>query len=467
MSARRRVGARVAVTAVAGLLLAVASPQPEGGAAATREEPATPALTSSRIATDADFHPRRTLGTGLHDSTTGDTVVTWNGPGMRFEVRAFDERTRTWGPATTVAPALRDPDPNLFHDYGVLVLLPDGRYGIVAAHHTRSLHLVTALDPHSVAGDWSTSLISEDAPMYPVPVVAGSTLYVFYSSLMPSATGTYRTYRYLTRTYCRRTGTWSGWSDPVTVVDTGQTPDRLDEVYGYDAHLDPVARRLYLSWTMAGGPAGHNGQARDLYVAYLDLADRTVHAVGGASLGAAVDAAELAAVRVVDAAPAPTSVADYARRHPVQNPAVTVTRDGAVVVAFGDRTSRSVRVRRYVDGAWSTAVVDSPAHNFLDLRRTGGTLQVLYTRAGHPGTLVLAESTDGGATWPTTRTVDVDLTAVPGHTAPDGIAYANFVEDSPSGGVQAVGATVDWDHSKDHGTHWPVFAVRGHDGRGT
>ena len=115
----------------------------------------------------------------------------------------------------TVAPAFGTVDWNIFHDYGTSVLLPDGRYGIFAADHAHNLRLIKAPAPHSVAGTWSNTKISSDYNMYPMPVVAGNTVYVFYSKYMTSATGTYRTYRYIKSTYNRATFSWSGWSSPV------------------------------------------------------------------------------------------------------------------------------------------------------------------------------------------------------------------------------------------------------------
>lgn len=461
MVALSRAWARVAVATLAALSLTVGAVTGGGGpASAGTAAVVTPALTAPRIASNSDFHARRTFGTGFFDSTVKKTVVTWNGPGMRFDVRAFNQATWTWEPSVTVAPAFGVVDWNLFHDYGVMVLLPDGRYGIVAADHARTLRLITAPSRHSVAGAWSTTTISTDWTMYPMPVVVGNTVYVFYSKYMPSATGTYRTYRYIKRTYNPATSTWSGWSSPATVIDTGETPDHFDEVYAFGVHHDASTGRIYLSWTMAGGPGGHNAQSRHLYAAYLNLSDGAMYSVGGTSRGRSIDDAELVGVKVVHAAPAPITETDYSRTHPVQNSAIATTADGSVRVAFGDRNSDTTKVARWVDGAWSAVTVDTRAHNFMDLGRSGRTLQVLYTRTGSPHTVLLAESTDDGATWPTKRAAVVDFTRAPGYTAPDTIAYVNFIENAGSGSIKAVGAAINWAQRKNHNTHWPVFAIR-------
>ena len=454
--------ARIAVAALAALSLTALGPTPDGGdtaSARTATAVAAP-LSTSRIATNADFHARRTFGTGFFDSAANKTVVAWNGPGMRFDVRAFHQGTQRWETPVTVAPAFGVLDWNIFHDYGVMVHLPDGRYGIFAADHARRLRMIKAPTPNSVAGAWSNTEISADWNMYPMPVVAGNTVYVFYSRYMPSVTGTYRTYRYIKNTFTRATSSWSGWSSPVTVIDTGETSDHFNEVYGYGVHVDATAGRIYLSWTMAGGPGGHYAQTRHLYVAYLKVADGNMYTVGGASRGRFVDTAELVSVKAFHALPAPLTETDYSKTHPMQNSAITQAADGSVRVAFGDRNSDTTKVARYVNGAWSAVTVDTGAHNFMDLRRSGATLQVMYTRTTSANTVYLAESTDNGATWPTKRPAVVDFTAVPGYSRPDMVSYVNFIENGAGSSIKAVGNAINWVQRKSHSTHWPVFAIR-------
>lgn len=455
-------GARSGVASLAALSLAVCLFLTGGVSAASTASAGapTPKLSTSRVATNSDFHARRTFGTGFVDGTAKKTVVTWNGPGMRFDVRTFEHATQRWNAAVTVAPAFGEVDWNVFHDYGTIVHLPDGRYGIFAADHARNLRLIKAPRPNTIAGTWSNTQISKDWNMYPMPVVAGSTVYVFYSRYMQSATGTYRTYRYIKSTYNRTTSAWSGWSTPATVIDTGETSDQFNEVYAYGMHLDATKGRIYLSWSMAGGLGGHNAQSRHLYVAYLNVSDGNMYTVGGSARGRSIDAAELSSVKAFHSSPAPTTETDYGKTHPVQNSAISTAGDGSVRVAFGDRNSNTSRVARYVNGAWSTVTVDTNAHNFLDLRRSGSTLQALYTRTGSANTVYLAESTDNGATWPTKRTAVVDFTPVPGYTAPNAITYANFIENAGASSIMAVGAAINWAQRKNHNTHWPVFSLR-------
>lgn len=454
--------ARIAVASLAALSLGALGLLADGGEAASAQNvtAVSPTLSTSRIATNSDFHARRTFGSGFFDAAANKTVVAWNGPGMRFDVRAFDQGTQKWEPPVTVAGGMGAIDWNQFHDYGTMVKLPDGRYGIFAADHAHNLRLIKAPTPHSVAGAWSNTQISKDYNMYPMPVVAGNTVYVFYSKYMQSATGTYRTYRYIKSTYNKATSTWGGWSSPVTVIDTGETSDRFNEVYGFGVHLDATTGRIYMSWTMAGGPGGHNAQARHLYVAYLKVADGNMYTVGGASRGKVVENAELVSVKAFHALPAATTETDYFKTHPIQNSAVTVAGDGSPRVAFGDRNSNTTKVARFVNGAWSTVTVDTNAYNFLDLGTSGTTLQVLYTRTSSANTVYLAESTDNGATWSKKTPAVVDFTRVPGYSAPDTIYYTNFIDDRGSSSIKAVGAAINWAQRKNHSTHWPVFALR-------
>jgi hypothetical protein len=341
-----------------------------------------------------------------------------------------------------------------------MVHLPDGKYGIFAADHAHTLRLIKAPTPNSVAGTWSNTTISSDYTMYPMPVVVGNTVYVFYSKYMESATDTYRTYRYIKSTYNTTTRSWGAWSSPATVIDTGKTSDQFNEVYGYGVHADATTGRIYLSWTMAGGLGGHFVQTRHLYAAYLNVADGNMYTVGAASRGRSIDNAELATVKAFHSLPAATTDPDYAKKHPIQNSAMSMAEDGSLRLAFGDRTSNSIKIAKYVNGAWSAATVDTNAYDFMDLGKVGKTLQVLYTKPSSANTLYLAGSTDNGATWPTKRSTLVDFTRVAGYTAPDMISYVNFIENAGSSSITAVGGAINWAQRKNHNTNWPIFAIR-------
>ncbi len=454
--------AQIAIASLAALSLAALSLVADGGEAASAQNvtAVTPALSTSRIATNSDFHSRRTFGTGFFDAKANKTVVTWNGPGMRFDVRAFHQGTQKWEPAVTVAPAFGAVDYNLYHDYGTMVHLPDGRYGIFAADHSHNLRLIKAPTANSVAGTWSNTKISSDYNLYPMPVVVGNSVYVFYSKYLQSTTGTYRTYRYIKSTYNKATLSWGAWSSPVTVIDSGETADRFNEVYAFGVHADATSGRIYLSWTMAGGMGGHYAQTRHLYVAYLNVSNGNMYTVGAASRGRTIDHAELASVKAFHSVPAATTDTDHDKTRPIQNSAISTAEDGSLRVAFGDRTSNTIKVARYVNGAWSAVTVDTNAYDFMDLGKSGKTLQVLYTKPSSANTLYLAESTDNGATWPTKRKAVVDFTRVAGYTAPDTIVYANFIENAAVSSIKAVGGTINWVQRKNHNTHWPIFAVR-------
>ncbi|TYP74827.1 BNR-4 repeat-containing protein [Paenibacillus methanolicus] len=402
------------------------------------------------IESNASYHSRRTFGIGLYDGVANKTFIAYSGPEMDVYVKAYNHASQSWEAAVKVYD-WNDSSQFAYHDYPTMVLLPDGKLGIFALDHAVSAYLIKAPTAHSLSGTWTRTQISTDKNTYPMPIVSGQSVYLFYSR-NDDLTHPYRTYR-----YTKSTDNGATWSAPVTAIDSGKTADKFSEVYAYGvAEKDG---KIYVTWSMAGGAGGHNQASRHLYLAYLDTATGQMHNAGGQSMGSVVNEPDLAACLVVSAEP-DTASANYGARHPISNSAPSVTKDGKVVVAYGQQNAdgtSAIRLAAFASGAWTVRTADAAAGGFTDVVKAGaGTneFEVLYASADGDS-LVSKKTTDLGASWTSLYTLAVPFG--PGNA--DSIVYANYIEQRQ--GIRVVGATINVaERQTDYTGKWNVFAIK-------
>lgn len=403
--------------------------------------PAQSAPTLDTVTTTSVYGCLRTNGAGVYDATVDKTFVAYSGTGHDIYVKALDHGTNTWSAAVKVA-TLNLTHDNAYHDYPVLTQLGDGRLAVFRATHTTSMQLYTAPTPRSITGTWTARTISTDRNTYPEPVVTGSTIHLFYSH-NTDLSHPYRTYKVIKSTDHGRT-----WSAPRTIIDSGRTADRYAEVYAFG--VTQRNGRIYLTWSMHGGPKGHNGGGKNIHVAYLDTASGGMVTVGGATLGNVVDAADLDKTRVVTTNPLDLPAG---KTLPEENPVTVPLNDGSLVLGYGVHTSTSARIvlARFANNTWTSTTVDTSTSLFKDLVATGSGVDFSYASADRRRLLVKSWQPGGSAT------AKHDL-VVPYSNGADTTFYANFVENRPS---DLIASTIDHETRKtNHTGRWPVFSLR-------
>jgi hypothetical protein len=405
------------------------------------------AVSLSQIEGNGSYHARRSFGAGLYDSVSNKTFINYSGPQMDVYVKAYDHSTSSWEPAVKVAD-WNDSSTYAYHDYGTMVLLPDGKLGILIFNHSSAAYLLKAPNAHSMDGVWTKTQINADKTAYPMPAVVGNTVYLLYSK-NDNQSYPYRTYR-----MTKSTDSGATWSTPVSIIDSGKTADKFNEVYSNGVYIH--GDKIYMTWSMAGGPGGHNHSSRHLYVAYLNTADGNMYSASGINLGVKVDNAELADCLVYDALPV-TSSSDYGTRHPVQQADVAVADDGTVVVAFGEQENaggQTVRFGKLVSGVWSYSTLQTGTRNYRDLAKTGSDdFEVLYLSNDYTQ-LVSTATTNLGVTWSEQYNTAIPL--APSNA--DFPVYANFIENRQN--IQAViGAVNLAQRNTDYTGKWPIIAV--------
>lgn len=149
----------------------------------------------SNIASNASYHSVRTFGSGLYDSAANKTFITYSGPEMDVYVKAFNHSTNSWESGVKVYD-WNDSSTWAYHNYSTMVLMPDGKLALFVFDHTASAYMIKAPNTHSISGTWNRMQISTDKNAYPMPVVSGNTVYLFYSK-NDDVSYPYRTYRYI------------------------------------------------------------------------------------------------------------------------------------------------------------------------------------------------------------------------------------------------------------------------------
>jgi hypothetical protein len=404
-------------------------------------QPSQAAPTLDTVTTSSVYGCLRTNGAGVYDATVNKTFVTYSGTNHDIYVKAFDHTVRTWSAAVKVA-TLNLTHDNAYHDYPILTQLGDGRLAIFRATHTSSMQFYTAPAPRSITGSWSGRTISTDRNTYPEPVVVGNTIHLFYSH------NTDLSYPYRTFKMIKSTDNGATWSAPRLIIDSGRTSDKYSEVYAFG--VTQRDGRVYLTWSMHGGPKGHNGGGKNIYVAYLDTATGNLFTAGGTSLATVIDPADLDRARVVTTNPLDLPAG---KELPEENPVTVPLNDGSLVLGYGVHTKTSAKIvlSRFAGGAWTSTTVDTSTSLFKDLVATGTSVDFSYATADKKRLLVKSW-TPGGASMS-----KHDVT-VPYSAGADTTFYANFVENRPS---DLVAGTIDYETRKtNHTGRWPVFSIR-------
>lgn len=406
------------------------------------------AASISTIASNTTYHALRSFGSAIYDSAANRTFVTYSGPEMDVYVRAYNHTSNSWETAAKVYD-WNDSSTYAYHDYPTMVLLPDGKLGIFIVDHTTAAYLIKAPNTHSLAGTWTRTKISDDKNAYPMPIVSGNTVYLFYSK-NDDVSYPYRTYRYI-----KSTNSGATWSSPVTVIDSGKTADRFNEVYAFG--VVEKGGKIYITWRMSGGGGGHNHASRNLYLAYLNTANGAMYNAGGTSMGNVVNTSDLSSCLVVSAAPDTTSTNPH-ERHPISNPVPALTSDNKVVVGFGQYVNgnRTIKLASYDSGTWTVQTADSSASSFMDLAKSGtGTneFEIMYLAQGG-NSVISKRTTNLGSSWTTLYNL-----SVPYASNADTTIYVNYVENRST--IHAIGATINnAERQTDYTGKWNVFAIR-------
>jgi hypothetical protein len=450
-------------------------------------------VSTGRIASNAVYQVRKESGGSAYDPETNHTYITWNGPDMDIYVRAYHNGTATWSSPklakawTHYAGGARW----AYHNYSTMVLGPDGKLHIFQADHARALYEIVAPTAHSLTGNWIETRISSDRTAYPSVNVVGHSIYVFYVHDYSATPDTYRTLRFIRKTW---SGTnWSAWSAPRTVIDTRRKMgtergegDLYDEVYQQSVSL--FDDKLWITFNLAGGAEscpsnsdGHNCGAKDLYLVGLDVrnpsAPGNLYSVGGSNLGSTVTCVQLGDcpefLRIgtgarVESFPADPQSSEWGLSHPVAfSMAGWLGTTNTYVIAYDlgrEDGDHAIRLARFSNGTWKHMTVDQgKGLNLRDIAvRQGNAVELAYL-TGAPVTLRARQILPSGG-WPGTVTqVHADL-RVPmnGTPKPDRVSFLQIAEGPAISGraLRMLGATFNFAaRQTDYSGDWNVFGL--------
>jgi outer membrane receptor protein involved in Fe transport len=394
----------------------------------------------AQLSTNYSSSCRRGFGAGLYDSVSNKTYVCWGGAGMSVFIRAYDHATSAWGEPKEICP-LTYTSRYDYHNYPVLNLAPDGHLLVHFCEHAHKMFQLRAPAANSADGDWVKTEISADATCYPMPVVAGADIWLFYSK-NDDNTWPYRTYRYI-----KSTDNGQTWSAPATVIDSEKAdPDKYDEVYAWNFYYNPATLKIGLTWTMAGGTS-HNSASKDLYFAHFNTTSGHMENVKGEDLGETIKYSGLEGCRVVKRQGNPAASMDK-KKYPITDPQPSynsISRKGAAdavthapVIAFGEHNFStlvdSLRCARWDDTAeaWQFSDIYVGEKGFGDFEKTGdNTFRVIYK---HGDNVFIKHTLDGGVTWR-----QFAASAIPYSGDCDKVGDLQFIENNQLGAVAFAG----------------------------
>ncbi|MEU4235934.1 BNR-4 repeat-containing protein [Actinoplanes sp. NPDC026619] len=231
---------------------------------------------------------RRPVAGGVHDPRAGKTFISWGGFQEDNYVQEYDHRRRTWSAPVRVAGGDNDS-----HNYPTLIQADDGHLLVFRGLHNKELWVARSPRPHSIAGEWSDTIIPEGlGATYPMPVkTASGDIFVFIRETAGDFDKTYptdtRPMKYVRSTDHGRT--WQSFPWCIAPLDRS---DNLNEIYIGQLRYEPHANRIAMVWTLAGGgPEGHlhDRYHRNLYYATFSPADLHFRSAAGHDLGTTVD----------------------------------------------------------------------------------------------------------------------------------------------------------------------------------
>jgi hypothetical protein len=281
---------------VTALLVAIATAVPT--AAAPVAPPAAPVTVMTPATAVAARTDRRPVAGGLYDAVAQQTFISWGGQFEDNYVQAYDHRTRTWSAPVRVAGGDNDS-----HNYPTMVQADDGHLLVFRGLHNRELWVARSPRPHSIAGEWTDTIIPAGlGATYPMPVkTADGTLFVFiretagdFDPAFPTDTRPMK--------YVRSTDDGRTWQSSAAL--TGERwaiaplnrPDNMNEIYIGQLRYEPATplhpERIGIVYTLAGGgPEGHlhDRYHRNVYYASFTPKDLRFHAATGRDLGTSID----------------------------------------------------------------------------------------------------------------------------------------------------------------------------------
>ena len=387
-------------------------------------------------ASNGSYGCRRSFGYGVYNASANKTAICWNGENMSIYVREFDHSTQRWSNAVK-ARGLNYSRKNDYHNYPCIALAPDGHYLIFYFKHSSASYMVKSPGPNTIAGTWAHKTLSNDKCAYPMPVVVGDAVYLFYSSTVAHW---HRPYR-----MTRSTDNGETWSTPVTLIDSGhKEPEKYDEVYSHGFSVDEgnadKPDRILLGWEMASGPGGHNKGGYGHFFAYFNCHDQKMYTAGDKDLGPTVDLEEMYSDCIINDAKRPDSRLFRYTTFP------EVLRDGSIGVLYS--LNGKSFVANWKNDSWKTTEINVGG-GIDDFQRTAsGSYAVL---SGGNSAITVWVSKNGVTDWK-----KKSVTQLPAKEGSDSSAKG-FIEGFDKE-VQWMASTFNRDdRKKDYSGKWPVY----------
>ena len=274
-----------------------------------------------------------------------------------------------------------------FHYYPVMIRDSLGTLHVFYGAHNSTLRHSSSSAPNSAEGSWTDSEVSEaDQATYPMPVVHGGAIYVFYR--LSTTTVTERPLVYI-----KSNNNGVTWEPAREAINLDRT-DNCNEVYAGQAKK--IGNSVHFVWTAGGGP-GHDVYHRDVFYTRFSLLNERFYDVLGNDLGPSVNGSEANQCVVVSTGNNADQTVDYQLQ-------VSVNRYDQPVILWRHKPSGvdQLRVTNWNGTVWSTVALDSEYYINQDIEAVEDSEYGFraYSSSGtNPRGVWILESTDNGNSW--------------------------------------------------------------------
>lgn len=334
---------------------------------------------------------RRPIPVGYYDEGANTTFISWMGADSHPKVKAFDHAAGKWSLTLTpgVSPFVDK------HNYPALLRGKDGRLVMFYGCHNSTLRMAVSPKPGSIEGEWTDRYIDvAERASYPAPVLTeDGTYYVFFrDTRKTSGHADDRPYRFVKSTDGGRT-----WTNQLCIDPYPRSTDNMTEVYNgqvsYQPGTDGKPGRVHLAWTVCGEKLGRHAHAtygRNVYYAYLNLADDHMYNIQGVDLGPMIDNVE--ADRYCLALETPIPVKGHQAGLQIS---VHYRDNGSPIIHYAHQDSRIGRLATWTGSEWHHTPIETRSEP-RGIEKLGPETFRIYSTMS-PG-LVTFVTTDGGMT---------------------------------------------------------------------
>ena len=258
----------------------------------------------------------------------GKTYIVWQGADLDPYITYYDHSTKKWGSIIKVGD---NPLSGDSHGAPSIILDAEGYIHVFYGCHQTSIIHSKSDDPEDISS-WTKLTAPVASATYPKPLRIGDEIYLFYRKTLADRQP---------ENYVKSTDNGETWSEEKTIIDFGQNTTI------YASNPEEKNGKIHIAWTYI--PDASVDVRKNIYHAYLNLADGHLYAMDGTDLGEKVEKTEADAYCLVE------SSGDYEANRPVLH----LDEDGnpILIYPFEEASGWTFHFARWNGQSWETGKI--------------------------------------------------------------------------------------------------------------